>query len=59
MKIQDLVKYLYDCKVEIDTEDFETIWQGNSQNKKIQEYYLFDILDITTCNGYILIRVTY
>lgn len=29
MTIQDLAKYLYDCKVELDTEDYETVKELN------------------------------
>lgn len=57
MTIHDLQKLLYDSNVEIATQDYETLWQGNS-NKGIPNYfYHHEILDITTNNNYILIRI--
>ena len=57
MTIKDIMKLFYDCKIEIDTEDFETLWQGYSD--KIIPFYLqdFEIIDITTNAGFILIRI--
>ena len=57
MDIKDLSNLLYDANVEIDTEDFEVLWQGNS-NKGIPNYlYHYEIIDITTNAGFILIRI--
>lgn len=57
MTINDLERVMYDCAVEIDTEDYEVLWQGNS-NKGIPERFGDrEIIDITTNDNYILIRI--
>ena len=56
MTINDLSKLLYNCNIEIDTEHYETLWQG--RNYQIPKC-LNDckIIDITTNDNYILIRI--
>ena len=58
MKIKDLSKLLYDAKIEIDNEDFEMIWQGHSNNKKLDDFNDYEILDITTNADFMLIRIS-
>lgn len=56
MTINDLSKLLYDCNIEIDTEHYETLWQGgNYQIPKCLNDC--EIIDITTNDNYILIRI--
>lgn len=56
MTINDLSKLLYDCNIEIDTEHYETLWQGG--NYQIPKYLNdCEIIDITTNDNYILIRI--
>lgn len=56
MTISDLERIIYDCNVEIDTEDYEVLWQG--RNYQIPERFGdCEIIDITTNDNYILIRI--
>lgn len=56
MTINDFSKLLYDCNIEIDTERYETLWQGgNYQIPKCLDDC--EIIDITTNGNYILIRI--
>ena len=48
MKIKNLRKLLYDAKIEIDNEDFEMLWQATTNNKKLDDFNDYEILDITT-----------
>lgn len=56
MTINDLSKLLYDCDIEIDTEHYETLWQGRDHQipKCLNDC---EIIDITTNDNYILIRI--
>lgn len=57
MTISDLEKIIYDCAVEIDTEDNGVLWQG--RNYQIPERFCdCEIIDITTNDNYILIRIS-
>lgn len=56
MFINDLKKLIYDCNVEIDTEDNEILFQG--RNYQIPERFGdCEIIDMTTNDNYILIRI--
>lgn len=56
MTINDFSKLLYDCNIEIDTEHYETLWQG--RNYRIPKCLNdCEIIDITTNDNYILIRI--
>lgn len=58
MTISDLEKIMYDCAVEIDTEDYEVLWQGNLNKGIPARYGDCEIVDITTNDNYILIRIS-
>ena len=56
MTIIDLKKLIFDCNVEIDTEENEMLWQGG--HYQIPERFDdCEIIDITTNDNYILIRI--
>ena len=57
MTIKEFKKLLYDAKIEIDNEDFEMLWQGTTNNKKLDDFDDYEIIDITTNAGFILIRI--
>ena len=57
MTIKEFKKLLYDAKIEIDNEDFEMLWQGTTNNKKLDDFDNYEIIDITTNAGFILIRI--
>ena len=57
MTIKEFKKLLYDAKIEIDNEDFEMLWQGTTNNKKLDDFDDCEIIDITTNAGFILIRI--
>ena len=57
MTIKEFKKLLYDAKIEIDNEDFEMLWQGTNNNKKLDDFDDYEIIDITTNAGFILIRI--
>ena len=57
MTIKEFKKLLYDAKIEIDNEDFEMLWQGTTNNKKLDGFDDYEIIDITTNAGFILIRI--
>lgn len=57
MTINDLERVMYDCAVEIDTEDYEVLWQGNSNKGIPARFGEREIIDITTNDNYILIRI--
>ena len=48
MTINEFKKLLYDAKIEIDNEDFEMLWQGTNNNKKLDDFDDYEIIDITT-----------